>query len=168
MRPDQLPDFVLPLSVTERGHRVVYAPEALLYEDALSASADEFRMRVRVSLRALHALKDKAALLNPGRHGLFAWQLFSHKVLRYLAPVFQILALVANLLLVDEGGLWPMLLVGQIGFYLLAWSGFRARGGTTGRLTRFVFYFNLLNLAALVALVRFLQGRKQVTWNPRT
>ena len=85
MRPDQLPDFVQPLRVREQGYRVVYRPEALLYEDALAATGDEYRMRVRVALRAFHALKDMAALLDPGRTGLFAWQLWSHKVLRYLA-----------------------------------------------------------------------------------
>ena len=89
MRADQLPDFVEPLTVREQGYRVVYEPRALLYEDALAEAGDEFRMRVRVGLRALHALKDKAALLNPLRFGLFAWQLFSHKVLRYLAFLFM-------------------------------------------------------------------------------
>ncbi len=54
-----------PLTVREQGYRVVYEPRALLYEDALAEAGDEFRMRVRVTLRAFHALKDKAALLNP-------------------------------------------------------------------------------------------------------
>ena len=36
MRPDQLPDFVLPLSVVEQGKRVVYEPAAVVYERALS------------------------------------------------------------------------------------------------------------------------------------
>ena len=43
----------------------------------------EYRMRVRVALRAFWALWDKRALLNPFRFGVFAWQMWSHKLLRY-------------------------------------------------------------------------------------
>ena len=53
MKHYQLPDFVLPLKVVEQGYRVVYESRALLNEDALKSSEDEYQMRVRVSLRAL-------------------------------------------------------------------------------------------------------------------
>lgn len=71
MRPDQLPDFVLPLTVVEQGYRVVYEEEAILKEPALSKASDEYRMRVRVSLRSLWGLWDLRQLFNPARHGLF-------------------------------------------------------------------------------------------------
>ena len=38
MRADQLPDFVLPLSVVEQGYRVAYEPRAVLREEALTSS----------------------------------------------------------------------------------------------------------------------------------
>ena len=63
MNADQLPDFVQPLTVREKGFRVVYEPRALLYEDALADTGDEFRMRVRVILRAWHGLRDMAGLV---------------------------------------------------------------------------------------------------------
>ena len=59
MRPDQLPDFVLPLDIVEQGFRVVYEPRAILAEQALQDDAAEYRMRVRVTLRALWGLWDK-------------------------------------------------------------------------------------------------------------
>ncbi|HHJ34396.1 MAG TPA: glycosyltransferase family 2 protein, partial [Gammaproteobacteria bacterium] len=65
LRADQLPDFVQPLKVVEKGFRVVYEPEAILKEDALSNAASEYTMRVRVTLRALWALKDMRFLFNP-------------------------------------------------------------------------------------------------------
>ncbi|MFO7653433.1 MAG: glycosyltransferase family 2 protein [Candidatus Krumholzibacteriia bacterium] len=172
MRPDQLPDFVLPLSVRERGYRVVYAPGALLYEDVLTAARDEWRMRVRVALRAWWALKDKARLLNPLRYGLYAWQLLSHKVLRYLAGLFQAGALMANALVVLTGGgvFWSLLLMAQVTFYGLALASAVRRPGA-GELPRalgFPYYLCLLNAAALVALGRFLRGEKKVVWRPRT
>jgi hypothetical protein len=168
MRADQLPDFVAPLQVREQGRRVVYQPRARLYEDALAETGDEFRMRVRVSLRAWWALKDKAALLNPARFGLFAWQLWSHKVLRYLAPLFQLGALAANLALATRGGVWLVLLAAQGIFYGVALAAHRLRRRRLPSVVTAAYYLCLLNLASGVAFVQFLRGKKKVVWQPRT
>ena len=169
MRADQLPDFIQPLAVREQGYRVVYAPGAMLYEDALAAVEDEFRMRVRVSLRAFHALKDKAALLDPLRYGVFAWQLASHKVLRYLAFVFMLLAAIANVPLALGGSIfWQAVGVGQILFYLAALIGHVLRRREAPRLVGLIYYLCVVNLASGLAFIQFLMGRKQVMWKPRT
>lgn len=168
MRSDQQPDFVLPLGVVARGRRVVYQPAARLYEASLSVASDEFRMRARVSLRAWHALKDMAGLLNPLRHGVFAWQLFTHKWLRYLAPIFQILAFVSNAALAARGVPWDRLFALQLLFYLAALAGLALRGRRLPTPLSFPFYLCLLNAAAGLALIRFLRGERQVTWTPRT
>jgi len=168
MRPDQLPDFVAPLTVREKGYRVVYQPAARLYEDARTDRGDEFRMRVRVSLRAWWALKDKAALLNPVRFGLFAWQLWSHKVLRYLAPFFQIGALVANLALAPRSEGWALLFGLQLAFYATAAAAHAMRDRPLPALVTAAYYLCVLNLASGLAFVQFLQGKKKVIWKPRT
>ena len=173
MNEDQLPDFVQPLTVREQGYRVVYQDEALLYEDALAEVDDEYRMRVRVGLRAFHALKDKAGLLNPFRFGLFSWQLFSHKVLRYLAFLFQAAALISNIYLAVQPALhlmWGLVLVGQVGFYSLAAFGhfMNKHGHSLPRLVGMIYYLCVVNLASAQAFGKFLLGKKQVTWKPRT
>jgi cellulose synthase/poly-beta-1,6-N-acetylglucosamine synthase-like glycosyltransferase len=169
MRVDQLPDFVQPLTVREQGYRVVYAPGALLYEDALARTEDEFRMRVRVSLRAMHALKDKARMLNPFRFGLFAWQLWSHKVLRYLAFLFQATVLLANLVLAATGNAWWLaVLAAQAVFYAAALLSHASRHRKQPRVVGAIYYLCVVNLAGAFAFFRFLLGHKQVTWTPRT
>lgn len=169
MNADQLPDFVQPLQVREQGLRVVYEPRALLYEDALAEVEDEFRMRVRVGLRAFHAIKEKSALLNPFRFGLYSWQLFSHKVLRYLAPLFMLSALVTNLPLAYSGSVfWQAVLAGQILFYAQALLGHVLRHKSPPRFIGLIYYLCVVNLASGIAFVQFLMGRKQVIWKPRT
>ncbi len=168
MRADQLPDFVQPLTVREKGLRVVYEPRALLYEDALAEARDEFRMRVRVALRAWWALKDKAALLNPLRHGLFAWQLWSHKLLRYLGPVFQVGVLASNLALAPRSSFWLGLLGCQAVLYAAALLRHLDRGRALPGVVNLAYYLCIINLASGAALVQFLGGRKKVTWTPRT
>lgn len=169
MRPDQLPDFVLPLCVIEQGKRVVYEPDALLYEPALAGAADEFRMRVRVSLRALWALYDKRSLLNPFQYPLFAWQLLSHKVLRYGAFLPLTGLLVSNgLIAVGSHSFYGLFFLLQLVFYALAALGHwfkRFLAGMPMLLTPY--YFVILNMACAVAFWKFLNQEKMIVWKPR-
>ncbi|HEX6637456.1 MAG TPA: glycosyltransferase family 2 protein [Steroidobacteraceae bacterium] len=168
MTADQLPDFVLPLNVVEQGYRVVFEADAVLQEDALTTQSSEYRMRVRVTLRALWALRAKRALLNPLRHGLFAWQLFSHKVLRYLAFAPLAVAMVLNWLLLDEGWFYRITAGGQVLFAVMALLGalgVRSIGGSG--LPAYCHYFLLVNWASAVAFFKFLRGEKKVLWQPR-
>jgi hypothetical protein len=165
MEADQLPDFVLPLDVVEQGYRVVFEPAAELCEDALAESAAEFRMRVRVALRALWALRSKARLLNPFRRPLFAWQLWSHKVLRYFSFAPLGVVCVAGVLLAGRSPAYTALFAAQVTFWLAVWAGSR---GSTLAPARMAYYFALVNAASAVAFVRFLRGQKQVLWQPRT
>jgi len=168
MNPDQLPDFVLPLKVVQQGYRVVYEPEAILREASLKDSKDEYRMRVRVSLRALWALWDMRDLLSIGKFRVFAWQLWSHKVLRYHCFIFLTCAYLLNLALWPAGSAYRVLFAVQSFAYLFAalhpvlqrlWDKFSG--------LYFLNYFLLLNLAAGHAFVKFLMGQKQVIWAPR-
>jgi hypothetical protein len=168
MRDDQLPDFVLPLSVVSRGYRVVYEPDAILNEEALTKAASEYRMRVRVALRAWWALADMRALFDPRRHGIFALQLFSHKVLRYLAFLALPAFCAAALSLRSSGAVYAGTAVLVAAFGGAAVLGYLAeRAGRSAGPLGVPYYFLLVNAAAGHAFLSFLRGRRQVTWTPR-
>lgn len=147
---------------------MVYEPDAMLYEPALSVATDEFRMRVRVSLRALWALYDKQSLLNPFRYPLFAWQLFSHKALRYGAFVPLMGLFIFNALIVGKHSLY----LGFLALQLLAY-GFAILGHWLSRFPSMAskilvpYYFVILNAACAIALWKFMNGQKMVLWKPR-
>lgn len=169
MRPDQLPDFVLPLDVAEQGYRVVYEAEAIVTEEALSDESAEYRMRVRVALRALWALWDKRRLLNPLRYPLFSWQLASHKLLRYLSAGPLLLAAAMNWYLLGHGVIYQLAAVCQVAFFVLIAckvAGLRPLANLA--ITRYCYYFFLLNWSSAVAFLKFLGGTRQVLWQPRT
>jgi len=169
MSPDQLPDFVLPLNVIEQGYRVAYEPEAVLNETALSDQGAEFRMRIRVTLRALWALYDKRNLLNPLRYPLTSWQLISHKLLRYSAWIPLTGCLVLNPLLLDKGSFYGVILTMQVIFYMLAFIGYRQRNEVQAPFVFYApYYFLVLNTAAAMAFIRFVKGEKQILWQPRS
>jgi cellulose synthase/poly-beta-1,6-N-acetylglucosamine synthase-like glycosyltransferase len=169
MRPDQLPDFALPLSVVEQGKRVVYEPNAVLYESALSHAEEELRMRVRVALRALWVLYDKRNLLNPFRFPMYSWQLLSHKILRYGAFVFLIGALAFNAIAAIGGHAfyrWFMAL--QLAVYACAALGHMLRRFPIKAAKLMApYYFVILNVACALAFWKFLTGQRIVLWKPR-
>ncbi len=168
MNPDQLPDFVLPLKTVEKGFRAVYEPSALLKEESLKSSSDEYRMRVRVSLRALWALYDMRRLLGSGQNRTYAWQLWSHKVLRYLAFVFLTGLYMTNWALWSSGPLYRVVFVIQNVMYSCAIaSAFLTKIDIDQKHLYLVKYFFLLNLASAHAFFKFMLGRKQVVWTPR-
>lgn len=164
---DQLPDFVQPLKVVEQGYRVAYESEAILKEESLDESGSEYRMRVRVSLRALWALHDMRQLMNPAKTGLFAWQLISHKLLRYLAFIPLVLTFITSLILCDNSALYALALLVQIGFYVLAYLAHKKQTGEKPWYLTLPYYFTLLNIAAAIATLKYLKGEKMVVWKPR-
>ena len=165
MRADHLPDFILPLRVVQQGFRVVYCESAVSREHALGRQEDEYRMRVRVSLRGLRTLVEMRSLLHP-RHGLFAFQLFVHKLVRYLLILPLAGAVVFSALLVDIP-FYRWLFAVQLAAYGLAGIGWASGGRIRVRMVFIPFYFCLLNFAAGAAFVGLLRGQRQVVWTPR-
>lgn len=169
IREDLISDFVIPLMVVKKGYRVVYDPQAVLEEDAHSDSEKEARMRVRVIVRALHALVHMRGLFNFIKYPLFAYQMFFHKLLRYLMPLLLMAFLALNAALAAKGGIYPYVLVGQSIFYASAIAGYyQQRLNKTNKFLYIPFYFCLVNIAALKAIIGYLKGQRQVTWQPRS
>lgn len=165
MNPDQLPDFVQPLKVVSQGKRVVYCEKALLNEHALNQSGNEFRMRVRVSLRAYWAMSDMRHLFNPASYGLFSLQIISHKLLRYLAFIPLFTAFISNALLTGHSDLYLLTFIIQLLFYGAAIVA--SISDNNNRWLTLAHYFCLINLAAAKAFFKFLRREKIVIWKPR-
>lgn len=168
MNPDQLPDFVLPLKVSEQKSRVVFEPEALLKEQTLKDAGDEYKMRVRVCLRAFWAIWDLRHLLSLKRYGWFAWQLWWHKVFRYGCFLFLITAFISNAFLITDGAFYLIFFMIQLLCYASALiMPFLESHGYNWPLFKFARYFVLLNISAAHAFGKFIKGQKQVLWTPR-
>lgn len=164
--PKLISDFTIALVTYEMGYRVVYEESAHSFEETLENAEREMSWRVRVAVRTYAALWAKRHLLNPWRHGLFAFQLISHKVLRYAVPAFLVAMIIANIALLDRP-LYQASFLLQFGVYLSALAGYllQRRGLCRGFLGK-PYYFALANLAAVIALLRFLRGEHMITWTP--
>lgn len=166
--PGQLiTDFVLPLHVISSKHRVVYDDRARSAEVANSELGSEFRMRVRVALRALRGITYMRRLCNPFKYPLAAFSLISHKMIRYCGFFFLTIVFLTNLVLVSNPG-YAALFIAQVTAYVLALVGWRkGLPNAVHRLTSLPSYFLATNAAFAVAAFKFLQGETMSTWQPR-
>jgi cellulose synthase/poly-beta-1,6-N-acetylglucosamine synthase-like glycosyltransferase len=160
-----LSDFVNPLQIVQQGYRNVYEPEAVCYEGGAEDFRAEFRRKVRIVNRAWRASWKMRGLLNPLRYGLFAVQFLSHKVLRWLAPVFMFSLLVANIAIVERSTFYVVTLACQLLFYAAALAGWLlSRSGNSIFMMNVPYYFCSVNLASLVGMLQALRGRTYTTW----
>ncbi|MCA1791819.1 MAG: hypothetical protein LC667_18800, partial [Thioalkalivibrio sp.] len=163
--PDLISDFVIAMDIRDQGFRTVLEPAAICFEETLDRADRELSMRVRVTLRSLLALARNRHLLNPLRFGVFAWQLWSHKVLRYLSPVFWLVALISNIVLAVQGE-YVVLLGLHLSAIMIGLFGFLPHKFADSRLLAQPYYFLLTNLSSAISLIRFVRGDKVVTWTP--
>ena len=167
--PTDIPsDMLVALRTARRGLRAVSLPHVHgLYPDLKKDSA-EFARKRRTAVRGMAALAHARELLNPRRYGLFAFQLWSHKVLRWATPWFMALALLTNTVLAASSPFYALTLALQLLFYGIA--ALAALWPPVRRLApvRVVYFFALSNLALAVALVDYLRGQRVVQWEPST
>lgn len=163
--PDIISDLVEPLSILRKGYRIVFESGALAFEETTEKPKDEFMMRVRVIVRGMNGLLYMRALLNPFKYPFVSFQLFSHKILRWLIPVFCIIILLSNLILAAEDGFNRFLLAAQLIFYSLAITGFfLEKKGIRKKIFYLPMYFTIVNAASLVSLLKVFKGENIVVW----
>jgi cellulose synthase/poly-beta-1,6-N-acetylglucosamine synthase-like glycosyltransferase len=164
--PGLISDFVIAMRMREQGLRVVLEPRAVCFEDTLDRSTQELSMRVRVAIRSITALVSERKFLNPFADPVFAWQLWSHKLLRYASPYCWAIALAACALLLADP-LYRAAFILQIIVIVAGIAGFllQLSSRQLGVLSK-PYYFMLTNVASLLATVRYVMGDRMVTWKP--
>jgi len=160
---DVISDLVQPLQAIKKGYKVVFEDRALAYEETTQSTAEEFSMRVRVVTRAMRGLLSVAGLLNPWKFFWPAFQLWSHKVLRWMVPLFLPALLAAKLFLLDSR-FYRVTLALQLAFYAAAIVNLLAPLHRKWKPLGIPLFFCTLNAAALVSMVEICRGRKYVTW----
>jgi cellulose synthase/poly-beta-1,6-N-acetylglucosamine synthase-like glycosyltransferase len=158
-------DFMGALHTARGGYRAIADPLALGRFVAVASSQAEMRRKIRTFLRGITVLMANLDLLNPFRYGRFAFQLASHKLLRFLAPFF-LLGLLLTCIPVGDNWMLHVLFWPQAGFYLLGLTAGIATGLQRYRLVRVAHYFTMVQWAMLRAWGKYALGQQQVTWEP--
>ncbi len=163
--PTNIPsDFNTLLNTVRAGYRGISDPHSVGIYNNIRDEKKEFDRKVRTITRGISALMANAAMMNPAGFGLFAWQLVSHKLLRWCVPWFLAAAFISNLLLLPGGKLkYALIFIMQLIFYSLALKkdSHNSRG-----IIKLPHYFVQVNRAIAVAWAKYLKGERFVTWSP--
>jgi cellulose synthase/poly-beta-1,6-N-acetylglucosamine synthase-like glycosyltransferase len=164
---DACSDFIIATTMVEQGLRAVYVPEAVCMEEPNRQAKKELAARVRIISQTFSDLWRNRGMLNPFRSGFYAVELWSHKIMRYLVPVFLIVIFITSAFLAPRNVFYAVLFVGQVAFYLAALASWLLeKAGLSVRLLALPQYFVITNLASLIAFVKFISGETYTRWEP--
>ncbi len=163
--PTLASDFMGALHAARGGYRSISDPSVRGKFVALRSAQAEMRRKVRTFLRGITVLMANLDLLNPFRYGRFAFQLASHKLLRFVVPFLLLITLATSGLLRGDSMFYVLFWL-QAGFYLLGGVGGVLSPLQRNRMVRVAYYFTMVQWAMLVAWGKCALGRQQVTWEP--
>ncbi len=164
---DIISDFIEPFKIIEQGYRVVYESEALSFEQSTTNFHEEYHRKRRIINRSFYSLLHYKTFLNPIKYPLLSFQLISHKLLRWLIPIYLPIIFIVNLFLLKS--LFFQITFGlQIIFYATAILGYLLEKKNWHNILFYTpFYYCLVNVASLQAIVEyFIKRKKIVTWKP--
>lgn len=167
-----LDDFMISLRIVQKGYNIAYTSSAYAEETASLNVGEEFKRKIRIAAGGIQSIFRLKSLLNPFRFGLYSWQYFSHKVLRWtLAPVSLFLILPVNLLIVWQQNGWfefqfySVMLYNQLLCYLMAALGWYLENKKLHFKLLFVpYYFLFINYTSIRGIFRYFKGKQSVVW----
>lgn len=158
-------DFRTLLNSVKLGLRGICDPEAIGSYLDISDKNREYERKVRTVLRGLTVFFMNLEFLNVFKYGLFSYQYLCHKLLRWLVPLFLIMAFIGNLLLAGYSNIYLIVFIAQILFYLVALWGWKI-GNTSSNLVKIPYYFFAVNASIFVAWWRYFHRQRVVMWTP--
>ena len=159
-------DFYICMRVLEQGKRTMNSMGADVYEDVSNKIEEEFRRKVRISIGNFQNFFRFKRLLWPVWSGR-SFALISHKAIRWFGPILIIIALAANVVLVERNSSYlPFLFLFGLSFLIPLLDFLLKRINIHITFVRFVTHFYGMNIALLVGFYKFIIGVKSNVWQP--
>jgi glycosyltransferase involved in cell wall biosynthesis len=136
-----------------------------IYRD-IKDPGKEYQRKVRTAVRGMTGLARLASVLNPFRYGVFAFQVWSHKVMRWLVPWFLLGLFLSSIVLRDEAPIYRFALWSQVAGYAAVLLAHILKAIREIGPVRIAYYFVQANLALAHAAVLFVTGKRIVVWDP--
>lgn len=142
-------DLSFPFRLAKRGLRSLYAPDARAEEKMVPTIEGEFARKRRMMVGLWDIVVGEGMLLPRGYSPLFAFELFSHRVLRYATPFLHVLVFLANLVLLGSGWFYYLTLIAQLALLGIAALSARLPDDAVVRVCR---YYVLTQAAIVLGL----------------
>ena len=112
--PSRSHDLSFPFLLSKRGWRAEFEPYAVADEKLVPTLEGEFARKRRM-MRGLWDIVVADGMLSPrGYRPAYAFEIGSHRVLRYGSPFLHLIALAANVALLGEGWVYAVTLAAQL------------------------------------------------------
>ncbi|MGH2950904.1 MAG: glycosyltransferase [Solirubrobacterales bacterium] len=158
--PGRGQDVCFPFLAVKAGWRPVYEPAARAREPMAATIGDE-RERKRRMMSGAWATMLGGGMLSPRGYGpLYAFEIVSHRLLRYSTPLLHLVALAANIALLGEGWVYAATLAVQALVLVAAGLG----GWFPARPLRIARYYVAVTAASAAGLWDHLRRRVPKTW----
>lgn len=165
--PIMLPsDFRVAIQAVKQGYRAIAEPASIGTYKAVSSQQQEFERKVRTVMRGIAVLMKYPEIMNPFHYGIFAIQIISHKLFRWLMPLFMACALASNLYLLAQSSFYLYLGISQLMFYSLATSAIRVQSLNQSFLFKLPGFLILVNICIALAWFNYIVGRRIILWRP--
>jgi cellulose synthase/poly-beta-1,6-N-acetylglucosamine synthase-like glycosyltransferase len=161
-------DFYIVMQVISSHYRLVFEPTAIALGPVASSAQAEFNRKVRIITRGFRGVWLLRHLLNPFLYGSFAFQLFTHKLLRRLITIPLILLAISAPFLWKLGLFYRIATIVQLAFHLTAFLGLVLRNTQLGqsKVISLPFHFDMIYYASLIGLINALRGKQYAKWGP--
>lgn len=116
-------DLSFPFELAKRGRRSLYVPWARAEEKMVPTLEGEFARKRRMMVGLWDIVVGEGMLDPRGYSPLFAFQLASHRLLRYLSPLLHLVVFLANLTLLGDGWIYLVAFVAQLALLAAALLG---------------------------------------------
>jgi cellulose synthase/poly-beta-1,6-N-acetylglucosamine synthase-like glycosyltransferase len=123
LAPSGSHDLSFPFRLAKRRRRSLYTPAARAEEKMVPTIEGEFARKRRMMVGLWDIVAGEGMLSPRGYSPLYAFELFSHRLLRYLSPLLHVIALVANAFLLDNDGFYVLTFVLQLALIAAALLG---------------------------------------------
>jgi cellulose synthase/poly-beta-1,6-N-acetylglucosamine synthase-like glycosyltransferase len=114
LAPSGSHDLSFPFELAKRGLRSLYVPWAGAEEKMVPTLEGEFARKRRMMVGLWDIVVGEGMLSPRGYSPLYAFELASHRLLRYLTPLLHAIVLVANIALLGEGWVYTATLATQL------------------------------------------------------
>jgi cellulose synthase/poly-beta-1,6-N-acetylglucosamine synthase-like glycosyltransferase len=130
-------DLSFPFRLAKRGLRSLYAPGARAEEKMVPTIGGEFARKRRMMVGLWDIVVGEGMLIPRGYPPLFAFELFSHRLLRYATPFLHLLVLLSNLVLLGSGWFYYLTLIAQLALLGIAALSARLPDDAVVRICRY-------------------------------
>jgi cellulose synthase/poly-beta-1,6-N-acetylglucosamine synthase-like glycosyltransferase len=154
-------DLSFPFALAKRGKRSLYVSAARAEEKMVPTLGGEFARKRRMMVGLWDIVVGERMISPRGYSSLYAFELFSHRLLRYLTPFLHLIAFLANLALLGSGAVYVVAYGIQVALIAAALLG----GSLPIGPLRIARYYAMTTLSIAAGLWdRFRRGRPAGAW----